>query len=118
MLLDVFLNTLRNTPESIEFTDTMTVIESNYEFTPTRFTNGNTVNEADQNQGSCKLFSFAKAQKLDQAQTLACFGQYYRVDVLQNPDGQDHQNIRNFMESGWQGVHFDAVALTPLATSH
>ncbi len=118
MLLDAFLNTLRNTPETIEFTDTMAVIESSYEFTPTRFTNGNTVNEADQNQGSCKLFAFAKLQELDQAQTLACFGQYYRIDVLQNPNGEDHQNIRNFMESGWQGINFDDEALAPLATSH
>jgi hypothetical protein len=35
---------------------------------------------------------------------LACFGAYYRNDVLGNPEGSDHGNIRNFMESGWAGV--------------
>jgi len=111
MTLDAFLDTLRNTPESIEFADTMAVIESNYEFTPTRFTNGATLNEADQNQGSCKLLAFALLNDLTPSETLACFGQYYRHDVLQNPNGDDHQNIRNFMQQGWQGVEFASQAL-------
>jgi len=48
---------------------------------------------------------------LDAQQTLACFGDYYRVDVLQNPEGVDHQNIRNFMTYGWDGVAFKGEAL-------
>ncbi|WP_188863865.1 HopJ type III effector protein, partial [Aliivibrio fischeri] len=43
--------------------------------------------------------------------TLACFGQYYRHDVLENPQGDDHQNIRNFMVTGWAGVQFKTQAL-------
>src|SRR3546814_975311 len=43
---------------------------------------------------------------LSEAETLACFGCFYREDVLKNPDGTDHQNIRNFMRSGWGGVAF------------
>ncbi len=113
MLLDDFLNTLRNAPDTIEFTDTMAVIESGYEFTPTDFKNGNAVNQADQNQGSCKLLAFAKIHQFTEAQTLACFGKYYRDDVLKNPDGSDHQNIRSFMQSGWQGVVFSGQALKP-----
>tara|TARA_B100000446_G_C10502576_1_gene323723 strand:- start:352 stop:699 length:348 start_codon:yes stop_codon:yes gene_type:complete len=112
MTLDAFLDTLRNTPEAIEFTDTMAVVESNYQFTPTRFTNGATINEADQNQGSCKLLAFAQLNGLTPSETLACFGQYYRNDVLQNPNGDDHQNIRNFMQQGWEGVSFSGRALT------
>ncbi len=115
MTLDAFLDTLRNTPDTIEFTDTMAVIESNYEFTPTRFTNGATINEADQNQGSCKLLAFAQLNGLSPAETLACFGQYYRQDVLQHPDGDDHQNIRNFMQLGWEGVAFSGQPLTAKA---
>ncbi len=115
MTLDAFLDTLRNTPDTIEFTDTMAVIESNYEFTPTRFTNGATINEADQNQGSCKLLAFAQLNGLSPAETLACFGQYYRQDVLQHPDGDDHQNIRNFMQQGWEGVSFSGQALSTKA---
>src|SRR3546814_18418029 len=43
---------------------------------------------------------------LSEAETLACFGCFYREDVLKNPDGTDHQNIRNFMRCGWGGVAF------------
>ena len=112
MKIDAFLATLRNTPDSVEFTDTMAVIEANYDFSPTRFTNGDTINEAEQNQGSCKLLGFAQLQQLSQAETLACFGKYYREDVLQNPKGEDHQNIRNFMQTGWDGVSFEGTPLS------
>lgn len=90
----------------------MAVIEANYDFTPTTFKNGKTVNEAGQNSGSCKLFAFAQLQNLSVDQTLACFGQYYRNDVLKNPEGTDHQNIRNFISYGWEGISFEGTALS------
>ncbi len=111
MKLNNFLKLLANTPETIEFNDTMAVIESLYEFTPTRFTNGELINEAGENSGSCKLFAFAKLHGLTEAQTLACFGAYYREDVLKNPANKDHQNIRNFMQTGLDGIQFDRDAL-------
>ena len=106
MTLDKFLQTLNSNPETIEFTDTMSVIESLYDFTESQFTNGDLVNEAGQNSGSCKLFAFAQLQNLSKDQTLACFGAYYRDDVLKNPEGDDHQNIRNFIKHGWEGISF------------
>ena len=57
------------------------------------------------------LFAFAQKQQLSEAQTLACFGDYYRKDVLENPQGEDHQNIRQFMKSGWFGIAFSGDAL-------
>jgi hypothetical protein len=111
MNIDVFLKKLNDTPESITFDDTMAVISESYEFTPASFTNGTVKNEAGQNSGSCKLFAFALLNKLSEQQTLACFGAYYREDVLKNPDGTDHQNIRNFMKSGWSGVKFERMPL-------
>ena len=40
------------------------------------------------------------------------WGQYYR-DVLATPTKDDHQNIRNFMKYGWDGVDFaNGIALT------
>ena len=113
MRIEDFLHKLRTQPESILFTDTMETIEANYDFTPVRFTNGTVVNEAGTNSGSCKLFSFAKLQQLSKEETLACFGDYYRVDVLQHPDATNHANIRNFMITGWEGIGFDAEALQP-----
>jgi hypothetical protein len=106
-----FLEKLFVSPGSIDFEETMAVIDRYYEFSPSGFTNGALINEAGQNNGSCKLFAFARLHGLDQQQTLSCFGRYYRQDVLQHPDSQDHQNIRNFMKTGWGGLHFDAAPL-------
>tara|TARA_R110001592_G_scaffold361805_1_gene673712 strand:+ start:3016 stop:3363 length:348 start_codon:yes stop_codon:yes gene_type:complete len=115
MTLDQFLEALNETPENIHFTDTMQLIDTYYHFTPCDFTNGKQLNAANQNNGSCKLISFAKLNKLNIEQTLQCFGDYYRVDVLQNPENDDHQNIRNLMTFGWEGVSFKALPLTKKA---
>lgn len=78
----------------------MAMIECNYEFMQTIFTNGLQKNGSGENSGSCKLFDFALLQELDQQQILACFGRYYRDDVLLHPDNNDHQNIRQFIKNG------------------
>ncbi|MFN3849225.1 MAG: HopJ type III effector protein [Spirosomataceae bacterium] len=111
MTIENLLEKINNNPSEIEFTEVIATIDANYDFTPTAFQNGETRNEAGQNNGSCKLFSFAKIQGLDQNQTLACFGGYYK-DVLNTPDATDHQNIRNFMKFGWGGIKFEGQALT------
>ncbi|WP_116473791.1 HopJ type III effector protein [Zobellella maritima] len=115
MNLSELQHKLHNNPETIEFSDTMAVIDALYEFTPTAFTNGELCNEAGQNNGSCKLFAFARLQDLTEPQTLACFGAFYRHDVLQHPAGSDHQNIRNFIKTGWPGVEFAGQPLIPKA---
>lgn len=107
----MILNLLKTSPETIDFKEVISYIDEHYDFKPTKFTNGNTVNEADQNNGSCKIFSFAKLNDLSKEETLALFGAFYRDEVLQNPDGTDHQNIRNFMEFGWDGISFEGEAL-------
>lgn len=109
--LKTFLGKLKNSPESIDFTETMAVIDSAYHFTETAFTNDELQNSAGQNNGSCKLFAFAQLQQLTEQQTLACFGRYYRDEVLGNPGGNDHQNIRNFMKTGWAGISYAGEAL-------
>ena len=112
MKITDFLEKLNNSPESIDFTDTMAVIEANYTFTETAFKNGDTHNAAGQNSGSCKLFAFAKLNQLNKEATLACFGDYYRKDVLENPSGTDHANIRNFITYAWEGINFEGNALS------
>ena len=102
---------LKNKPTEIEFSDTINVIESNYNFTPTAFTNGDLKNNSGQNSGSCKLFAFAVKQDLSKEETLACFGKYYFDEVLNESKGIGHQNIRNFMSTGFKGLVFDGVAL-------
>jgi hypothetical protein len=111
MTLDSFLEKLNDTPQKVAFTDTMAVVEASYDFTPTAFQNGDLRNEAGQNSGSCKLFSFAKLQNFSVEQTLSCFGDFYSKDVLENPEATNHQNIRNFMKTGCNGISFEGEAL-------
>lgn len=114
---EILLRTLSESPETLEFDQVIALINSTYYYSPTPFTNGigehKIVNEAGMNEGSCRIFSFAKLQGFTEQQTLSCFGKFYRDDVLKNPLGRDHANIRRFMEYGWMGIHFDGEALTP-----
>ena len=102
---------LEKSAGEISFREVIAFIDAHYDFTPTRFTNGSTVNEANQNNGSCKVFSFAQLNGLSEEETLNLFGEFYREDVLKNPEGSDHQNIRNFMQTGWEGISFEGKAL-------
>jgi hypothetical protein len=111
MSLTSFLEKLKQTPEAIAFTETIATVEENYIFTPTTFQNGLQHNAAGENSGSCKLFAFAQLQNLTEAETLSCFGAFYYDDVLKNPNETDHQNIRNFMKTGWNGIQFEGEAL-------
>ncbi len=112
MLENQLIVKIKQQPESITFEQVMQVITDNYHYTPTSFVNGALENQASSNEGSCKIFSFAQMHALTQAQTLNCFGRYYREDVLGNPNGDDHGNIRNFINSGWQGIKFLSLALS------
>lgn len=111
MNLTEFKNKLSNSPKTIAFTDTISLIDELYQHTPTAFKNGAIRNKGNENNGSCKVFAFAQLQNLTPKETLACFGQFYYEDVLENPNGIDHQNIRNFMKYGWEGISFEGEAL-------
>ena len=111
MNIEFFKTKLKNTPKLIVFSETMSVIDENYEFTPTALKNGALKNAEGQNSGSCKLFAFAKVQAFSKEETLACFGQFYFDDVLMDPNGMGHQNIRNFMKTGFDGITFEGDPL-------
>ena len=111
MSIDELLSRLSMQAEAVGFDEVIAVIDNNYTFTPVTFSNGDLHNEAGQNSGSCKIFGFAKMHDLTEEQTLHCFGEYYRTDVLQHPEVDNHQNIRNFMNTGWAGVNFNQSPL-------
>lgn len=111
MRIEEFINKLKTIPKNLEFSETMAVIEANYDFTPTAFKNGTLQNNAGENLGSCKLFAFAKLQEFTKDETLTCFGKYYTEDVLNDPNGTGHQNIRNFMKKGFDGLRFGCEPL-------
>jgi hypothetical protein len=95
---------------SITFNQVIEFIETYYQHQPTAFKNGEVYNEASQNQGSAKVFAFAQINSLSAEDTLYLFAEHYQ-SVLANPDGIDHQNIRQFMVHGWSGIEFEGEAL-------
>ena len=105
------ISRITNQSQDVLFEQVMTVIDENYDFSPTAFTNGAQKNDVGENSGSCKVFSFALLQQLNQEQTLSLFGQHYR-DVKASPDKQDHQNIRQFMLHGFGKLAFQGQALS------
>jgi hypothetical protein len=96
---------------SVTFEDVMLVISTYYNYQKSAFKNGEINNQSGTNEGSCKIFAYAQLNDLSEQATLNCFSQYYRNDVLKNPLGNDHGNIRNFMKSGWSGIKFENTAL-------
>lgn len=109
MDLNTFIEKVKSN-QQVSFDDTMAIINEHYQYTPTTFSNGlgdNAItNAAGTNEGSCKIFAFAQLNQLNQTQTLNLFGDFYHQDVLTEPNGSSHQNIRNFMQSGWDGIQF------------
>lgn len=94
----------------IKFADVIAFIEARYQHIPTAFQNGQQYNTATENQGSAKVFSFAKLNGLNQHQTLSLFAEHY-ASVQATPQATDHQNIRQFMQNGWDGIKFEGTAL-------
>jgi hypothetical protein len=111
MTIPEFKTKLKSNPSAVIFAETMQVIENYYHFNPTAFTNGDTINNAGENNGSCKLFAFAVHQQLTEEETLCCFCEHYK-NVLEDKNGTSHQNIRNFMKTGFKGLSFKNEALT------
>lgn len=103
--------------QRVEFEETMAVIQQYFVYQPIRFSNGagadQIINEAGTNEGSCKIFAFAQLHQLSKEFTLTLFGEYYWSDVMQNPNGTNHQNIRNFIKYGWDHIRMDGQALIP-----
>ncbi|MDA9087432.1 HopJ type III effector protein, partial [Polaribacter sp.] len=89
----------------------MQVIEDYYTFNPTAFANGDIINSAGENNGSCKLFAFTMHQEFTKEETLLCFGEHYQT-ILKDKNGSSHQNIRNFIQTGFKGLSFENEALT------
>lgn len=103
--------------DTVEFAETMAVIGQYYDYNPTHFSNGLGAdilhNPAGENEGSCKVFAFGLLNRLNEQQTLRCFGRFYRDEVQSTPDGDNHPNIRRFIKYGWSGIQFEQPALTP-----
>lgn len=109
---EVFNANVEMSADTLQFEDVMEIIDKYYETGLIEFKNGDIVNQQGENEGSAKVLSYAALSNLDKDTTLKLWGQYYR-EVLKDADGNSHQNIRNFMKYGWDGVPFEnGIALT------
>ena len=109
---EIFNSNVEMNADDLKFEEVIEIIDTHYETGLIEFKNGDIVNQQGENEGSAKVLSYAALSGMDKETTLKLWGQYYR-DVLKTPDGSDHQNIRNFMKYGWEGVPFEnGIALT------
>mmetsp|Transcript_19733 Transcript_19733/g.19842 ORF Transcript_19733/g.19842 Transcript_19733/m.19842 type:complete len:214 (+) Transcript_19733:106-747(+) len=83
--------------------ETLDMIDKNYEYVAVSFSNGDITNEPNENTGSAKIFSFGLMTRMDEKAVLSLFGEVYRN---LDPNGSDHQNIRNFQKYGWSKIVF------------
>lgn len=111
MTLTSLLNNIAEQADEYDYKDLIKFIDKHYIYQPSAFNNGSLMNQAGENEISCKIFAFAKLHNLNKEQTLACFGQLYYQEVLQNPNAAGHKNIRQFMQTAWQGVQFQQQPL-------
>jgi len=93
-----------------QFKDTLELIEQAFDYQPTSFCNGPLDNAAGENEGSCRVFSLAQYCNLNESDTLQLFAEHYR-QVLDDPAGDSHGNIRQFMATGWSGIRFNQMPL-------
>ncbi len=92
------------------FETTLGFIEKWFDFTPSAFNNGGVANEANENQGSCKVFALQQLLDLSKDQTLKAFGQHYR-DVVATPDVSNHHNLRRVLKDEIGDITFDSFPL-------
>jgi hypothetical protein len=112
MSLEKMLIQLNN--QQADFEDVQSFIAQHYDYRPCRFINGvgqnPVINEAGQNEGSCRLFALAQLYQLSEQDTLRLYGRFFR-EVVANPEGSDHANIRRFINDGWAGIQFEGEPL-------
>jgi len=109
---ELFNANVEMSSDDLTFEQVMEVIDQHYESQLLEFKNGDMLNKQGENEGTAKILSYAALSNMSKETTLKLWGQYYR-EVLANPNGTDHQNIRNFMKYGWEGVPFEnGIALT------
>jgi hypothetical protein len=103
--IENLLRKVRTDASSLMFAETLEAIELGFEFFGVKFSCGDVVSSSSENTGSSKVLSMAILVGLTDAETLACFGEHYR-DVLADPSGASHANIRALMATGLAGVKF------------
>ncbi|WP_336367157.1 HopJ type III effector protein [Marinobacter sp. C2H3] len=92
------------------FQDTLALIDRYFDYQPAGFHNGPIYNAAGDNAGSCRVLALGQHCNLNDTDTLRLFAEHHQ-QVLGDPTGDSHANIRQFMATGWSGVRFDQPPL-------
>ncbi|QSP96267.1 HopJ type III effector protein [Marinobacter salinisoli] len=100
-----------------DFAETLALIERHFDYQPTAFHNGPLTNAPGENAGSCRVFALGRYCNLAESDTLRLFAEHYR-QVVEDPSGSSHANIRQFISTGWSGIRFDADPLRPRQTQN
>lgn len=100
-----------------DFDDTLGLIDRYFEYQPAGFHNGPLYNGPGENAGSCRVFALGQYCNLTESDTLRLFAQHYQ-QVLDDPAGTSHGNIRQFIGTGWSGIRFEdqPLRLRPAST--
>lgn len=109
-MINNILTLLEN--KQIVFQDVLSYIEEYYTYTPSAFSNGDLRNSAEENQGSARVFYLGHLHCLNEEQTLRLFAEHWD-NVLDTPEASNHQNIRQFMKTGWAEIKFNDCVLCP-----
>lgn len=80
-------------------------IYDKFAITPVPFKNGGLENKTGENSASAAIFAYAAEMGLSDGETLELFGEHLQA-VTNNPDGNDHENIRQFMKTGHNGIEY------------
>jgi len=64
LTISELISRLNAKDESVDFSDVMQVVSQHYNYKESHFTNGELTNQAGTNEGSCKIFAFAKIHNL------------------------------------------------------
>jgi HopJ type III effector protein len=110
MKLEAFLRKLDDDPASVSLDEALATVDEHYEFTPCGYSVGGMRFDGVKLR-SCQLYAFGLLHRLSKDQMLACFGTHYRKDVLEHPQGTDHQTVRLFLKHGWAGLKMDCMPL-------
>lgn len=94
------------------FSDTLALIDRYFDYQPAAFSNGPLQNGPGENAGSCRVFALGQYCNLSEADTLSLFAEHYQ-QVLDEPAGNSHGNIRQFISTGWSGIRFESPSLRP-----
>lgn len=99
------------------FSDTLDLIDRYFDYQPAAFSNGPLHNGPGENAGSCRVFALGQYCNLTEADTLTLFAEHYQ-QVLDEPAGNSHGNIRQFISTGWSGIRFEGPCLRPRPDDH